>query len=612
VDLLMALGISLVAGAFIVGFLRGWQRTTDARRRENERATYERRKGAEEIGRLVEDLTRCFPHAREALRAELGHGRDPKEAVRKALESVPGVLLGETTIVIAGRPVSVPVRWPASARRKAGYIVGRTGSGKTTLLSLCVKADIDAGHGAGVIAPEHELFAEVLLPLCERRAREVLYFAPGDPSCPIHLNPLSVEPGDDPSRCAGEVYEILRRAIGRNGFGARMGPTLANGLAVLVDRPGTTLWDIRRLLEDDHFRENVLASATDPYALNFWRTVYPTYPRGSATPLANRLDETLRSPALRRALSQPDGFSMRDVLAKGRILLVDLGRLDPQSMAIIGQVVVSRLQLELLRREVQSSAERRTFYLYCDEFQTFTAAEAGWREALSRGRRYGLALAVGHQHCSQIPRAVLDEILGNVGTILAFSIGAKDGDLIRKELLYNAGQDQGLKPVPLEALVHQPVGSALARFGSSACAIRLRVTPPIKTLPREVGERVREASWQKFGCVSVESEIDPVAGPIDPRTDNALPVFAAVGVLSDIELRFVKAVVENPGRPSAEYAKLLGLNGTRAARLRKTLVERGLLREYKLARNARGKPAVILEPLQPACQALAAVKGTCS
>ena len=599
------LGLTVLGGAFAVGFVRGWRRSKDANRRETQRAAWLHSKRRKDAAEIVDAVARCFPHAREALRAGLEQGGRPDDVIYRVLDSVPGVLLGETTLAISGRKVTVPVRWPESQRR---LHAGRTGTGKTTLQTICIEAEIDAGRGVAVIGPEHEWFAENLLPLCERRASEVLYFAPGDFSNPLCINPLAVEPGDDPGRCSGEVFEILRRAIGRDGFGARMGPMLANSLAILVGVRGSTLLDIPRLLHNPAFRESLLSRCTDTYALTFWRSIYVTYPKGSSSPLANRLDELFRSRAVRACLCRADSFSVREALNKNRILLVDLGRLDPPSQAMIGQIVVSRIQLELLRRENQATTTRETYSLFCDEFQTLLAAESGWREAISRCRRYGLALTAGNQNFSQLSRTLLDEILGNIGALFVFGVGAKDADLIRKELLFDAGNGSGLKPVPTEALVHQRVGSAVIRLSGDGCAMRLKVAPPVKALPREIGDRVREVSWKTFGRSAVASSPLPpdVAASLDEKKADTP---SGVAPLTGAEVRFLRAVAASPGRPSAEYARKLGLNGTKAAAIRRTLVDLGLVREHTVARKAQGKPALLLEPTDEAPNALGDTEG---
>ncbi len=605
------LGQVVLAGlsvAFAIGFISGWRRAVEERRRTSTRAANVRRKHDAERVQIVSDIARYFPHAREALLAEPDRGGDPEEAVRRALISVPGVLLGEASVTLAGKRVHLPAVWPTKERRKPGYVTGRTGSGKSTALVRAIKADIDAGMGLLVIAPERELFVETLLPLCEKRANETIYWSPGALGCPIGLNSLATEPGDDVARCAAEVFTILERIIGGDGLGARMSPILGNSLAALVERPGMTLLDIKRLLEDTHFRSKIVAGISDPYVKDYWISVFARYPKDAHVSTLNRLDELFRSPHLRNALCCPAGISIRDALSKGRIVLVDLGGLDPQSVLLIGQIVIAKVGLELLRRETIPQAERSTFALYCDEFQTFSSvSEGSWRELLSRGRRYGLAMTLANQFPSQLPTAVRDEILGNVASVIAFSLGSKDAEVMKKELLYSPGDGEPIRPVPVAALVHQSVGNAVAKFGSAALAFRLEVAPPVKTPSIEVGDKVREISWATFGAKFIDPVIDPANGASSVMTDVA-PEPRAPSRLSETEIRFLTAVAENPGRPSGEYGKLLGLNGSRGARVRARLVEQGFVREHLLARAARGKPAKILQPLPDAQRLLTAAE----
>ena len=74
--------------------------------------------------------------------------------------------------------------------------------------------------------------------------------------------------------------------------------------------------------------------------------------------------------------------------------------------------------------------------------------------------------------------------------------------------------------------------------------------------------------------------------------------------LSDAELRYLRAVVSNPGKPSSILPKLAGLGPKRAQIIRRKLIEAGYLREHRITTGKRGRAAVVLEPLEPATEAL--------
>ena len=54
---------------------------------------------------------------------------------------------------------------------------------------------------------------------------------------------------------------------------------------------------------------------------------------------------------------------------------------------------------------------------------------------LSELRKYGVGMVLAHQYLSQLDHQVRDSILGNVGTIISFRLGATDAAILEKEFL---------------------------------------------------------------------------------------------------------------------------------------------------------------------------------
>ena len=89
-----------------------------------------------------------------------------------------------------------------------------------------------------------------------------------------------------------------------------------------------------------------------------------------------------------------------------------------------------------MSRADTSKYEREPFYLYIDEFQTFTnTVTASYEKILSRARKYGLGLILAHQQTHQIPLELLREIMGNVSTIVSFQVSGDDASKLSKELI---------------------------------------------------------------------------------------------------------------------------------------------------------------------------------
>lgn len=76
-----------------------------------------------------------------------------------------------------------------------------------------------------------------------------------------------------------------------------------------------------------------------------------------------------------------------------------------------------------------------------------------------------------------------------------------------------------------------------------------------------------------------------------PHSDDAL---------SEAELRYLRAVIERPGRPSSEYSSLARLGRDRCAVIRTRLAELGYVRLHEVATGSKGRHAIVVEPLEPA------------
>src|SRR4030095_3572240 len=121
-----------------------------------------------------------------------------------------------------------------------------------------------------------------------------------------------------------------------------------------------------------------------------------------------------------------------------KILLVNLskGKIGEVNAALLGLIIVSKLQMAALSRADMPEAERHDFYLYIDEFQNFITDSIA--TILSEARKYRLELIIAHQYMKQIEDnkgkpPVRDAVLGNAGTLVTFRIGVEDAEILAKE-----------------------------------------------------------------------------------------------------------------------------------------------------------------------------------
>jgi Type IV secretion-system coupling protein DNA-binding domain len=322
-------------------------------------------------------------------------------------------------------------------RRHHMYIVGKTGTGKSTLIANLARQDLVHGEGFALLDPHGDLVEQVLRSVPAERQRDLIYFNVPESAHPLAFNPLeSADPASRPLVASGLVSVFNK--IWAESWGPRMEYILRNALLALLDVPGRTLLDIPRLLDEPTFRRQALAYVQNAQVRRFWLREYESYParfRAEAiAPVQNKVGEFLVNPVLRGIVGQTKStFDLRRVMDEGKILLVNLakGNIGEDTAALLGGMLVTKVGLAALSRSTIQESERRDFYLYADEYPSFTTTS--FAGMLSEMRKYHVGLVLAHQYMEQVEESVRGAVLGNVGTIIAFRVGLADALLLEKE-----------------------------------------------------------------------------------------------------------------------------------------------------------------------------------
>jgi len=109
------------------------------------------------------------------------------------------------------------------------------------------------------------------------------------------------------------------------------------------------------------------------------------------------------------------------------------GKIGEAPAMLFGGLLVTMLGLSGLARADTPQDKRRDFFIYLDEFQTFTTLALV--NMLAELRKYRLGFVLANQYLEQIEPEVRSAILGNAGTLLVFRVGAADAASLVKELL---------------------------------------------------------------------------------------------------------------------------------------------------------------------------------
>lgn len=322
-------------------------------------------------------------------------------------------------------------------RQRHVYVVGQTGMGKSTLLLNMLVQDIRRGKGVALIDPHGDLAEQLLDHIPQSRMTDVIYINPADTEFPVGINLLDGDKTAGRHLIASHLVDIFKK-IWSDSWGPRLEYILRNAILALLECGSHTLLSIPRLLIDPEFRALVLSRVQDPVVRTFWQVEYELYPKVFRTetisPIQNKVGQFLSVPVMRNILGQcQNKVDFRAAMDTGRILIVNLakGRLGEDNTGLLGSLIVSKLFLTAMSRSNIPPTERKPFTVYIDEFQSF--ASENFAHILSEMRKFGLHLVLAHQYLAQLPVPLRSAIFGNVGTTIAFRIGAEDGEYLERE-----------------------------------------------------------------------------------------------------------------------------------------------------------------------------------
>lgn len=321
------------------------------------------------------------------------------------------------------------------------YVIGKTGVGKTNLLRNLVVQDIQNGQGLCVIDPHGEFVESLLDKIPPERVNDVIYFNPVDVDYPIGFNVLEVFDPQYKHLVASDLLGIFTK-IWANVWSARMEYILQNCVLALIDTPGTTLLGIPRILVDKGYRQKIIANVKDPVVRSFWLHEYETwrdqFRNEAIVPIQNKVGQFLSTGMIRNIVGQPKStISIAEIMNTQKILLVNVskGRVGEDNSALLGAMLITKIQLAAMERVRIKEEERKDFFLYVDEFQNF--ATDSFASILSEARKYHLHLIIAHQYIGQlvtdVSTRVRDAVFGNVGTMIVFRVGAEDAEFLEKE-----------------------------------------------------------------------------------------------------------------------------------------------------------------------------------
>ncbi len=319
------------------------------------------------------------------------------------------------------------------------YVIGKTGTGKSTLLETMALQDVRRGAGLALIDPHGDLVERIARQIPEWRKQDVVYLNASDPRQPFGYNPLRHVREDRVALAASGFLEVFKK-MWPDAWGVRMEHILRNVLLALLEQPDATMHDILRIFSDKTFRTAVAKSLKNPTVKTFFEKEYDRYSFGyradGVASIQNKVGAFLADPILNRILTtSKSDIHVRRIMDEGKVLLVNLakGQLGEDSSSLLGGLLVTTIGLAAYSRADTPQGQRRDFFVYVDEFQSFTTMALA--NMLSELRKYRVGFTIAHQYIHQLDPDIRHAVLGNAGTIITFRVGAEDAPYLAREFV---------------------------------------------------------------------------------------------------------------------------------------------------------------------------------
>lgn len=302
-------------------------------------------------------------------------------------------------------------------RLRHTFLFGASGTGKSHNLIRGAIDDILAGHGVLFIDPHGTSIEELLYYIPPHRRPDVILFDATDYEYPIGYNILDT-PIDRP-QLTSLVVDTFRNQ-NKEMWGPYPELFATTGVLALLENKGTTLLDLKKLLTNKKYRNQILENVTDPIVKEFWKEDFNSFSTRDQQerPMStiNKLYPLLVDKRMANILGQKkSSFDLGEVIREKKILLcsfpfTELGEHN------------TKLLMNFLVSNLYSVAGDEPFYAYLDEAHLLSPF---FKEVLTGIRKKKVAITAATQYLEQLTPELQQAVLNSIGTLVVFR-GSKE------------------------------------------------------------------------------------------------------------------------------------------------------------------------------------------
>ena len=363
-----------------------------------------------------------------------------KEVAAPAGMSEEGMILGTNTY----QGHEEIIRLSDEDRRRHFYAIGQTGTGKSLFLRNCIVQDMYAGKGVAFIDPHGDTAEELMAMVPPERAKDVIYFNPGDTEFPMGWNIMEFDPAHPEQKdfLVQEAISMLYKIYDPNKQGF-MGPRFEawfgkSALTFMADPNGGTFIEVPTVFTDYEYLKKKFKHVNDPVIQQFWTGEMAQTEQHSKSEMlgwfVSKFGAFANNEIMRNIVGQKQSaFDLREIMDDGKILFVNLskGLLGDINSQLLGIMFIIKFQMAAMSRADTPESERRDYSVYIDEFQNYSTDSIA--TILSEARKYRLSMFMANQFISQLDEKVRDSVFGNVGSMIGFRVGPDDAEFLVKQ-----------------------------------------------------------------------------------------------------------------------------------------------------------------------------------